>query len=75
MSGLYLDGHVKESFEIQSKGDCELKCYLDDDCMSTNVGILHTGKYQCQLSNSDHELHPEDLKFREQFIYTAAEVR
>ena len=73
--GSYLEHHVYKSYIIKLKDDCELKCYIDDDCMSTNVGILETGQYLCELSDSDHELHPEDLQIRERFIYTATEVR
>ena len=66
---------MKKSYEIESKDTCELKCYMDNDCMSTNVGTLGRGKYLCELSDSDHELHPEDLKISQGFTYTATKVR
>ena len=75
IDGSYLDGHVNKNYVKESKDTCELKCYMDNDCMSTNFGIMDTGQYLCELSDSDHELHPEDLKIREGFTYTATEVR
>ncbi|KAK2572065.1 hypothetical protein P5673_003500 [Acropora cervicornis] len=73
MNNRYLYGHVNKSYVIESKADCEHKCYLDADCMSTNTKILHTGKFLCELSDSDHKLHPADLKFQQEFTYTATE--
>ncbi|XP_044163035.1 uncharacterized protein LOC114964703 [Acropora millepora] len=73
MNDRYLYGHVNRSYVIESKADCEHKCYLDADCMSTNTKILHTGKFLCELSDSDHKLHPADLKFGQNFTYTATE--
>ncbi|XP_015775932.1 PREDICTED: uncharacterized protein LOC107354048 isoform X1 [Acropora digitifera] len=73
MNDRYLYGHVNKSYVIESKADCEHKCYLDADCMSTNTKILHTGKFLCELSDSDHKLHPEDLTFGQNFTYTATE--
>ena len=66
---------MNKSYVIESKDTCELKCYMDNDCMSTNVGTLGRGKYLCELSDSDHELHPEDLKIRQGFTYRATKVR
>ena len=75
MNDSYLYRHVNKSYVIETKAHCEHKCYFDADCMSTNTGILDNGKFLCELSDSDHKLHPEDLKFREGFTYTATEVR
>ena len=75
MNDRYLHGHVKRSYVIESKAHCEHKCYLDADCMSTNTKILHNGKFLCELSDSDHKLHPDDLKFGQNFTYTATEVK
>ena len=49
--------HVTESPE-----DCELQCYLEDDCMSINIGIMGDETYYCELSDSDHVVHPRDLE-------------
>lgn len=64
-----------KSYVVKSQGDCELKCYLEDECMSINFGPEHSGTYLCELSDSDHGLHPKDLRHRDGFIYRATEVR
>ncbi|XP_068762529.1 uncharacterized protein [Montipora capricornis] len=72
MDGRYLDGHVNKSYVIGSTSDCDLKCYLDADCVSTNIrNLADSGKYLCELSDSDHQLHPGDLKIREGSTYRA----
>ena len=43
--------------------------------MSINFGLGANGKYLCELSSSDHELHPQDLKHRSGFIYGPTLVR
>ena len=43
--------------------------------MSINFGLSANGKYLCELSSSDHELHPQDLKHRPGFFYGPTLVR
>ena len=43
--------------------------------MSINFGLGANGKYLCELSSSDHELRPQDLKHRSGFIYGPTLVR
>ena len=43
--------------------------------MSINFGPGDSGAYLCELSHSDHELHPEDIKKRDGFIYRPTKVR
>ena len=62
--------HVKESPE-----DCELQCYLEDDCMSINIGIMGDETYYCELSDSDHVVHPRDLENQKDVIYRSVPVR
>ena len=42
---------------------------MESECISINFGLGANGKYLCELSSSDHELHPQDLKHRSGFIY------
>ena len=71
-----LNGHVIKYYASESKDDCELKCYMEDYCMSINFGLRsEEGKHVCELSDSDHELHPDALKHRTGFLYTPTEVR
>lgn len=36
--GSVLIGHVVKGYVVKSQGDCELKCYLEDECVSINFG-------------------------------------
>ena len=58
----YLEGHVILSFSIRKYQQCEERCLLESDCVSVNIGPLVNNKVVCELSNSDHMQHPEDLK-------------
>ena len=69
-----LAGHVIKSFWVKSGVSCEANCFDDDDCMSINFGPETQGKHLCELSSSDHNLHPEDLKERPKFIYKSVLV-
>ena len=43
--------------------------------MSYNIGPSHEdGSYVCELSDSDHKMHPEALAPRNGFTYRATEV-
>ena len=64
-----LEGHVIKSERVNLKIGCESFCFEDDDCMSVNLGPLEDSKYLCELSSSDHNLHPKDLNKRKRFTY------
>jgi len=64
-----LVGHVIKSVRVKSEIGCESLCFADDDCMSVNLGPLQNNKHLCKLSNSDHDIHPEDLQDRRGFTY------
>ena len=73
-SALVVD-HVISVHVTESSEDCELKCYLEDDCMSINTGPMGDGTYYCELSDSDHALHPRDLENRKDVINRSVQVR
>ena len=65
-----LADHVIKSLQVKSETGCEAYCFEDNDCMSVNLGPpLEDGKHLCELSSSDHNLNPGDLKSQENFIY------
>ena len=47
---------------------------MDPECVSVNIGPPTDEKFICELSDSDHINHPEDLKKREGFLYIGTEV-
>ena len=59
----------------ESSEDCELKCYLEDDCMSINIEPKGDGTYYYELSDSDYVLHPRDLENRKDVINRSVQVR
>ena len=76
MKGYNLHGHIFKSVEIQNETDCDVKCYLESDCISFNVVTSPTdGKITCELSNSDHETHPEDLRRQFGAVYQPIKVK
>ena len=63
-----------KSLQVNSADGCEVNCFINDDCVSVNIGPLEDGKHVCELSSSDHNIHPEDLKDQIYFIYRPALV-
>ena len=59
---------------VDRQDSCRVSCYLDDYCLSYNFGRLKDGHSVCQLSDSDHVQHPEDLKKIDGFVYLGTEV-
>ena len=67
--------HVISVYVTESSEDCELKCYLEDDCMSINIEPKGDGTYYYELSDSDHVLHPQDLENRKDVINRSVQGR
>ena len=54
---------------------CPHRCAMESRCVSVNIGPLVNDKVVCELSDSDHIQHLQDLKTREGWAYRAiAEV-
>ena len=75
MDGRTLVGHVFKKIEVPSSYVCEVNCFVEADCVSFNVATLAEGKHRCELSNSDHRVHPKDLVFGVGVIYTPVTVK
>jgi len=75
MEGYFLQGHVLKTFMVETESTCEIRCFVEHGCVSYNVGPSHEdGIYICELSHSDHKMHPEALARRNGFTYRATEV-
>ena len=49
---------------------------MENSCVSVNIGPPDkNGLRVCQLSDSDHTQHPDDLNPREGYLYWASKVR
>ena len=56
--------------------ECRVMCLYESTCVSINIGPpASDGARLCQLSNSDHIRHPEELKPQEGFLYWVSKVR
>ncbi|XP_029194043.2 uncharacterized protein LOC114959993 [Acropora millepora] len=66
--------HAIGNVWVTSEIACESACFAEDDCMSVNFGPQNQeGKHLCELSESDHEISPQDLRQRAGFLYKAVE--
>jgi len=68
-------GHVFKRIEVTSPDVCEVNCFIEADCVSLNVGPLKDGKHWCELSDSDHIIHPENLVYGNGMTYVSFKVR
>ena len=75
INGRALRGHIFRKLSVDIQDNCRLKCYLESDCFSYNLGPLVNNKYICELSDSDHRKHPGDLLPTQGFLYGATKVR
>lgn len=63
------------SLHTGMRSSCIGRCSMESNCMSFNIGPPIDNHVICQLSDSDHTTHPEDLRPQEGFTYRATEVR
>ena len=75
VDGRKLIGHVFQKSHVQSQDICEINCFVEPDCFSFNVGPLQDEKHSCQLSDSDHVVHPADLIYEDGMSYKSVVVR
>ena len=61
MQGKRLTKHVIRSVGVESASSCEIECFLEEFCVSYNLGPFQHGRHVCELSNSDAIRHPVDL--------------
>ena len=60
---------------IKPYSDYKNRCPVEDTCVSVNVGPPRKNRLRvCQLSDSDHIQHPDDLKPQEGYQYWATKV-
>lgn len=64
--------HVIRSELVLSEDVCEIKCFLEPNCVSFNYGLLGDGAFKCELNNRTHfQVSPSYQKDREEFFYRA----
>ncbi|KAL9973363.1 hypothetical protein ACROYT_G019813 [Oculina patagonica] len=70
-----LVGHVITMVHVNDGDQCEIRCYAEAECLSYNLGSHQVDGHACELSNSDHIRHPDDLVARPGYIYRGTENR
>ena len=56
---------------------CEFLCYRHDNCVSLNIKKDidgETGQQECELNDSTHMEHDEDLTSHNAYLYRGAKV-
>ena len=76
MADKRLPGHVIRTESVANEGGCRVKCFLEPNCVSINVGPAVAGKRSCELNNDTDES-PEQsaLKGESGYIHYAVEVQ
>ena len=73
----YLVNHTIEKKRVNNLDDCELMCYLNDDCVSLNFKKDPEDKeplHICELNNATHLKYDSDLTTDANFYYRGSKV-
>ncbi|XP_020621277.1 glycine-rich protein DOT1-like [Orbicella faveolata] len=80
IDGYALQFHVIKKFHLSIyvgpsvRSACTHRCIMDPVWVSVNIAPPTDEKFTCELSDSDHTRHPEDLHKWEGFLYIGTEV-
>ena len=72
-----LTKHIIATVKVVDLDLCELRCYLERNCVSVNLNVIPDSKglHECELNNATHRSHDKELMNRDGYIYKGAEVR
>ena len=76
VDGKILPGHVIKTENVANEGSCRVKCFIEPNCVSINVGPLDEhGVRICELKNiTDESSSQSGLEDKEGHIHYAVEV-
>ncbi len=68
--------HTIKNMSVKSLDNCEYLCYKEDACVSLNIKNKDpvSGTHECELNNSTHMEHDEDLVNNPIYYYRGAKV-
>ena len=70
-----LPGHVIRTEMVRNEGSCRVKCFLEPNCVSINVGPDVEGTRKCELKNFTDESETQTgLEEKKGYIHFAVEV-
>ena len=69
--GHRLINHVIRTIEFVERDFCGALCYMEHNCISYNMEIIGESSTarKCELNNSTHNEHPEDLRPWNNYVY------
>ena len=71
-----IEGHLISRAEVLNEGSCRVKCYMEPNCVSINMGLSIGGKTICELNNATGENEfAAALKYKAAHTYLAIEVK
>ena len=75
-NGRRLINHVVNVADVLEEGSCRTLCYAEPNCVSFNFKMAAslTGHYKCELNNSTHEGHEDELEGNPIYVYYGSEV-
>jgi len=76
--GYRLENHVIRTIDVINEDICQLKCYMEPNCVSYNFNKKEeaNGQHKCDLNNATskhHNIHSGDLAKNESYVYREAE--
>ena len=76
LEGQKLKGSLIKEIEVYSESSCRFECVNEERCQSYNFGTLEgdSGKFKCQLSDSDRFVGFANFTEDEHFIYRGIKV-
>ena len=75
VDGKMLPGHVIKTEKVANEGSCRVKCFMEPNCVSINVGPDKHGGRMCELKNfTDETSSQSGLEEKEGYIHYAVEV-
>ena len=76
IAGQKLNGSLIKEIDVDSESSCQLQCVDEERCQSFNFGTQKgdSGKFKCQLSDSDRFVGFANFTEVENFIYRGIKV-
>ena len=71
IAGQKLNGSLIKEIDVDSESSCQLECVDEERCQSYNFGTIegNSGKFRCELSDSDRFVGLANFTKDEHFIY------
>ena len=75
--GERLVDHTIATISVIDRDTCELRCYLEYNCVSINFKFRPSepGTHNCELNNSTSKEHEKDLVKAANYVYHGTNVR